>query len=362
MSSLGTGLLAAFGGAAEGAGKAMGNQARAKKEETVAAAKAMALEEKEKNLITLRNEFSQQSQNNQNAFEVGQQGSGQFRDGHQLTKAEFDATPESERQNLVSTEAYGKDVAGQKFSNDKELLNMKIAGQKDIAGMRAASSGSNGPSTSDLKYQEDNAIKTLTAKVAASGGVYDPDSRTITVPTDKYGQPKKEIFSALSQSGFGFTSGKPFKEDKKGLFSGDNHFVTIYIEDYSPDRKAIGPQDQGSGGGDTFGELLSRAKSKNKGQQEATPPAAGNGVNQQATQKGQGILAGAGDQNQRMPVDPRTWNVQFMGQGNDKPYITIGNKIKYLTPEEYRAYQKATSKVSALKGIFDSVGAKTENE
>jgi hypothetical protein len=363
MSSWGSGLLAVAGGIGEGMAGSVRKQAQDERKMSLEEKKQDALLARQKNLARYNADLQAQSRNAQNEWTAGRDGSGFYKDGRELSKAELDSLDESKRKDLMTTGEYKQSVADQDILGKKELLKTKHGFDMELAGSKAAMKASAKKHTpSELKYMQENAMNDLSARLQPKGAMVDFENGTIAIPTDKNGNPDKEILTALDQSGFNFSTGQSFKEDKKGIFTGDNHYLTVHLGGFDPSRiNSNEYETPGPGGGNSFDELYGRAKGQTKESTQGQDNSTGNAESQTSqTTQNDGLLAGAGNQAQQLPMDPRTWNVQFMGQGEDRPYITIGNKIKPLSPEEYEAYKQATSRTSSFKEILKSMGAKTE--
>lgn len=324
MSSLGTGLLAAFGGATENIGKVMGDQAREKKKETVEAAKAKALEEKQKNLLFLQNELSGQRQDKQNEFTVEQQ----------KMQNEFAASNQAKQNEF-------------KMSQTQMNADLGLRNAKSLAGFNA-SLKTQSPTDIEKKYNflaktigEEKAKELITSSmVKTNKGDTALDYRKLWQKT------YKDTLDSLSED---INDTRPFAEKESDAKR---------MADTVSGVPLGGSSDKGNLF-DQYHAAVNQGAVKPKTSQQPQPQ-----PQEQEQTSGQtqstGILSGAASNSQQLPIDPRTWNVQFMGHGKDRPFITIGNKIRPLSPDEYEAYKKATSRMSSLKELFKGMGAKTE--
>ena len=365
MSSWGSGLLAVAGGIGQGMAGSVRKQAQDERKMSLEEKKQDALLARQKNLARYNADLQAQGRSAQNEWTAGRDGSGFYKDGRELSKAEFDSLDESKRKDLMTTSQHQQSIADQDISGKKELLEYKHGLDMELAGRKAAlKTGEKKYTPSELKYMQENALNDLSARLQSKGAMVDFENGTIAIPTDKDGNPDEELLITLDQSGFSFSTGQSFQEDKKGLFTGDNHYLTVHLGGFDPSRiNSNKYETPGSSGGNAFDDLYGRVKGQKKSGPQNPDTTTGDAKLQTLqTSQNKGLLSSAGNPSQQLPMDPRTWNVQFMGQGEDRPYITVGNQIKMLSPEEYEAYKQATSRTASFKEIVKGTGAKTENQ
>ena len=333
MSSWGSGLLAVAGGIGEGMAGAVREQAQDERKMSIEDRKQEALLARQKNLARYSADLQAEGRTAQNQWSESQEGSGFYQDGHEITKAEYAAMDEASRSKLMTTQGREEYTSAQELKNRKDFSSFELDGRKaltameldgrkaltamELQGRRAALEAKNKRYTpSELKYMQENALNDLSARLQSKGAMVDLENGTIAIHMDKNGNPDEESLIALDQSGFSFSTGQSFKEDKQGLFSGDNHYLTVHLGGFDPSRiNSNEYENTETGGGDYFDDLHSRVKGKKKDGAKNT----NNSIDdtEPQTSKNNGLLAGAGNHVEQTPMDPRTWNVQFMGQGEE---------------------------------------------
>lgn len=329
-SSWGAGLLAVGGGMGAGIARSMGEGAR----QRTADAKQLALQVREENLVRLRHALSSQDTKDAQAYAKTekegdrkyaktQKGSGKMLDGNELTNEDLSKLSDEDLGRIITTQAHKDGLDAKADTRAKGLLEFE-------AGLK------NGAPT-DLENKYKFLVEVFGEEKAKSLLVESQQAKT----TGKTDVERQKLYQ------------KTYTDTIAALKGLDGN-VTPAME---AKARELAEQLSGLslGGGNPKGsglaELLGAPGDKNPKEKPAdTKP--------QPNHKS--ILANpVSAENQSTPMDPKTWDVQFMGPGEQKPFIMNGREMKPLTAEEYAAYKKATSRTTALQDLMGGVGAKT---
>lgn len=355
MVSWGAGLLAVAGSAGEGAGQVIKEQAKDERLATIEAKKQDALLARQKNLARYSADLQAEGRREQNAWDAKE---AVLASDRSLSNAQTLASQQHGFDQESAVQKHGFDVeltnisADRNLSNAQALAQQKYGFDKDLLSHKAQLKTTNPQyKTSDLKYMQENALKSLHANLLAKGAILDTESGSIVIPTDKQGMPDVEVLTMLDQSGFEFKTGKNFKEDKKGLFTGDNHYVTIHLGGFDPGRINSNSYSQmAENPSDLFDKYHTKAQGSNFTSPQNTESAPRSAAIEQQSvslpvQNNQGILS-SGQNNSEMPTssgvlpdNPEQWNVKTVNK-NGKPTLVaiVDGREILLTDDEVRAY------------------------
>ena len=135
MSSWGSGLLAVAGGIGEGMAGAVREQAQDERKMSMEDRKQEALLARQKNLARYSADLQAEGRTAQNQWHESQEGSGFYRDGHEITKAEYAAMDEASRAKLMTTQGREEYTSAQELKNRKDLASFELDGKKDLTAM-----------------------------------------------------------------------------------------------------------------------------------------------------------------------------------------------------------------------------------
>jgi hypothetical protein len=94
----------------------------------------------------------------------------------------------------------------------------------------------------EFEYKEEQAFNSLNAELSGFGGAFDPNTRSLIVPTDEKGNIDKNIKSALERSGFEYHEGSKITKTEANWIDPDKYGKQVFIGQYNPsgavDKKA----------------------------------------------------------------------------------------------------------------------------
>ena len=205
-------------------------------------------------------------------------------------------------------------------------------------------------STSDLKYQEENAFKDLSSKLKSFGVNFDPEAGSFVIPVDKEGMPDSNILKVIDSSGFNFTTGKRvMTKDKWG--SNNEYGLEVNLGSYKGQPSQ--PAGQGASvpqpapGGTTpdkrpsAADFLDTTTSPPAGREQTGKPSVGDFV----------IKPGA-------VQEPKPSKISNIPKGSIKDLSLTEGKDPYGNKETYAAPESIITKIQKLAGKTQSTGKK----
>lgn len=330
---MGYGALGILSGGVAGGAKAVGEVAESRIKSSLDDKKTSALEKKQMNMQRLSQEFQKNERTSGQEFDVEQEGS--------RRKYEEDVT---ERGIIQEEKTYRR----RKDESDKEYKRRQEEEEKTY--QRRIEEKRDLPVDAEKNY---NFIIDVLKIPEADARAMMTKSYTDT----KSGMKKRELYASI------------YTDLKKAAAEMGTE-ITPNIDKEMKDtaanisgfRPEIGEDDRSSTLTDyikRIGDLSKRKETPDlEPSHEPFTPVPGDMV---PSHEPEGILSGGAEPTgAELPADPKTWEIQFIGQGEDKPFVMVGQEMRMLTPEEYARYKKETGRVAAGKSLLESVGAKTE--